>query len=220
MSLALTLFRFCSATFQLRDYFYSNPSFDGLMYGDGSRYTLHEIRIEVPVSNFQWVLLGFPRHCTVSIDNSPTYDATLRLQGHSSKYIAVPKKRYQLTFETDDEVSHDINLRNVRIDPSFCREKLFHDVISAMGTTSIEISHTRLYINGEYNGLYAVAEIIDSYFMYDNIKRINETLLYYNHNPRYESTVTRMELEFDDGAKFPDIDGNQLSPIPHIDIIH
>lgn len=188
-----------AAALELRDYFSSSSSFDGLLYGDGSSYTLHEIRIEIAVNNFQWVLLGFPRPCTFSIDNSPDYGCSLSLQGHSSKYIAFPKKRYSVSFETDDKVDHEVNLRNVRIDPSFSREKLFHDVVSSLDTAAIQVSHARVFINGEYNGLYVVAENIDSQFMYDNVKGIDTTLTYYNNNPDYETTAVVMETEFEDG---------------------
>ena len=189
----------CAAAIELRDYFSSTSSFDGLLYGDGSSYTLHEIRIEIAVNNFQWVLLGFPRPCTINIDNSPDYGCSLKLQGHSSKYIAFPKKRYSVAFETDDDVDHEVNLRNVRIDPSFSREKLFHDVVSSLDTTAIKVSHARVYINGEYNGLYVVAENIDSQFMYDNVKGMDTTLTHYNNNPDFETTAVVMEAEIEDG---------------------
>jgi len=184
---------------ELTDYFYSTPSFDGLLYGDGSSYTLHEVRLQVVVSDFQWVLLGFPRPCTIKVDNSPEYDCSIRLQGHSSKYVAFPKKRYLVSFSTNDHVEHEINLRNSRLDPSFSREKIFHDVVSSMGTAAVKVSHTRVYVNGEYNGLYLAVENIGAQFMYDNVEGNNVTLQYYNNNPEFETTAIETEVEYERG---------------------
>ena len=218
-SFAFCIFLFTTAltagAISLRDFFASEPSFDGLLYGNGSSYTLHEIRVDIAVSDFQWVLLGFPRPCSMTLDNSPTYeDCNLALQGHSSKYIAFPKKRYSLSFKSQDDENHEVNLRNVRIDPTFSREKLFHDIVSAMGTTAIQISHTRLYINGEYNGLYVAAQTIDSYFMDENVNGINTTRLYYDNIPRDETAVTRMKYEYEENGDI-EIEGEFYSFEPY-----
>ena len=183
-----------SFSFVLRDYFRSSASFSGHLYGKEQQYVVHDLKISISVYDFQWVLLGFFRPCDLKIDQSPTYSGKLSLQGYTSKYTLFPKKRYSVTFESDDGIEHTLNLRSSHTDPSYSREKLFHDSISALNATALIITHVRVYINGEYNGLYEAAETIDSSFMYKYVDGFEKTRLYYNQKPVNEVIAIRTEV--------------------------
>lgn len=182
---------------QLGDYFTSSPSFNGHLNGDQSSYTLREIRIDIAPSTFQWVLLGFTRPCSITIDNTPSYNCQLAIQGHTGKYTPFPKKRYEVKFNTKDGVEHALNLRSTYLDPSYVREKLFHDVVRALNGTAIHLSHARIYMNGEYNGLYGVVENINSEFMLDNVDGMDVTKLYYNNMPSFYIAAVEVEIEIE-----------------------
>ena len=147
--------------FLLSDYFRDSPSFENYKYNSAD-YIVHDVYIDINVAKFQWVLLGQERDCKVSVDNSPKLDAILSLQGKSTKFKPLPKKQYEMLLKTKDGVEHDLIFRHSYQDPSFTRQKLVHDVTYMAGGVSLAMSHVNLYVNGEYNGLYQVAEGIDS----------------------------------------------------------
>lgn len=147
----------------LSDYFTSSPSFAADTYPEAaSSYIVHDVRMRIEVSDFQWVLLGQERDCDWKVDNSKWYNAIVALQGASSRFRPLPKKQYEFYIKTFDGVQHNLVFRHSYRDPAYSREKLVHDISATAGGLTLAVTHVNLYINGEYNGLYQVSEGIDS----------------------------------------------------------
>ena len=108
----------------------------------------------------------------VRVTNGPldeTFDAAgIRLRGHRSRYAE--KKSFKIAldaFEDGAEIDgiSKLNLIGEHNDPTIVREKLALDALRAVGAPVSRASHVRLYINGEYRGLYLHVEEVDESFL-------------------------------------------------------
>lgn len=93
----------------------------------------------------------------------------VRFKGNSSFGISGVKKSLKIDFnEYDDNLTFlglkKLNLNNGYKDPTMMRAKIFLDFARTYVPT-IRAVHTRVYINGEYWGLYTAAEQIDKTFV-------------------------------------------------------
>ncbi len=100
---------------------------------------------------------------TIQVDN-----VGFRLRGNTSRYAR--KKSFKVsfnTFETGKKVMgiEKLNLNGEHNDPSIIRSKLCWDLLNEMGVPSPRANHVRLYINGQYYGLYINVEHIDENFV-------------------------------------------------------
>ncbi len=90
-----------------------------------------------------------------------------RLRGNTSRVSA--KKSFKIKFtHFGNNKFHgltDLNLNGEHNDPSIVRSKLNWDIMQMAGLEGPRANHVRLYINGEYRGLYInVENIDDAYF--------------------------------------------------------
>ncbi len=98
-----------------------------------------------------------------------TFDeAGIRLRGNRSRYAE--KKSFKIAldaFEDGAEIDgiSKLNLIGEHNDPTIVREKLALDALRAVGAPASRASHVRLYINGEYRGLYLHVEEVDENFL-------------------------------------------------------
>lgn len=91
-----------------------------------------------------------------------------RLRGNTSRYAK--KKSFKVSFNEfiGGRAFHGLrkfNLNGEHNDPSIIRSKLCWDLFGRFGVPASRASHTRLYVNGEYKGLYINVENIDKYFV-------------------------------------------------------
>lgn len=98
-----------------------------------------------------------------------TFDeAGIRLRGNRSRYAE--KKSFKIAFDAfADDAEIDgitkLNLIGEHNDPTIVREKLALDALRAVGAPASRASHVRLFINGEYRGLYLHVEEVDENFL-------------------------------------------------------
>ncbi len=90
-----------------------------------------------------------------------------RLKGGTS--LGAQKLSFKISTDEfqQNELSEGMNIMNLvsqQNDPSLMRSKLCHDFYRAYNIPSARTSYTRLYINGEYRGLYLNVEQIDDVF--------------------------------------------------------
>ena len=69
-----------------------------------------------------------------------------------------------------------LNLNGEHNDPSIIRSKLSWDIFQNIGMPSSRAAHSKLYINGEYFGLYISVEHIDDTFLSRNFNNDNGNL--------------------------------------------
>jgi len=94
-----------------------------------------------------------------------------RLRGNTSRNAQ--KKSFKLDFNhfISGREFYDvekINLNGEHNDPSIVRSKLCWDFYQEIGVPSTRASHTKVFINGEYYGLYISVEHIDDTFLNRN----------------------------------------------------
>lgn len=105
------------------------------------------------------------RFIYVTDDSRDTIEnAGFRLRGNTSRYSQ--KKSYKISFNEYESGRRyqgvkKINLNGEHNDPSMIREKLFYDLWNKSGMPERRSSFVRLYINGEYRGLYTNLEEFD-----------------------------------------------------------
>jgi len=111
-------------------------------------------------------------HADFIIDNNEKKDTIknigFRLRGNTSRSSA--KKSFKVSFNTYEQGRkyrgvEKINLNGEHNDPSIIRSKLCADLAKEMGIPSPRANHVKLYINGDYFGLYINVEHIDEEYV-------------------------------------------------------
>ncbi len=95
-------------------------------------------------------------------------DVGFRLRGNTSRYSG--KKSFKISFNSFTpghrwEGLKDLNLNGEHNDPSVSRARIGWHLFRDMGLPAARSSHVRLYINGDYMGLYANIEQINDDFV-------------------------------------------------------
>ena len=102
-----------------------------------------------------------------------------RLRGNTSRVSA--KKSFKVDFNhfisgRDFHGVEKLNLNGEHNDVSIMRAKLSWDLYQSMGVVSSRANHAKLYINGDYYGLYISVEHIDDSFLSKNFQNDNGNL--------------------------------------------
>jgi spore coat protein H len=110
-------------------------------------------------------------HATFQFDNG-TINETMdnigfRLRGNTSRYSQ--KKSFKVSFNTFEAGRkfyglEKMNLNGEHNDPSVIRARICWDWLRAMNVPAPRSTHARVYINGNYYGLYIIVENIDEEF--------------------------------------------------------
>jgi hypothetical protein len=96
--------------------------------------------------------------------------AGVRLRGNFSRLAHKPSFKLSLDeFDPGAELAGivKLNLIGEHNDPCIVREKLVYDALAATGLPVSRASHVRLFLNGDYRGLYIHVEEVDERFLYD-----------------------------------------------------
>ncbi|MCB2199053.1 CotH kinase family protein [bacterium] len=99
--------------------------------------------------------------CEFQFNGNVWHDVRLRLRGDSSRNY--PKKSYKINFDKDERFGErdKINLNSEWLDPTFAKEFLAYSAFANVGLPSSRCWYTRLFINGDYFGLYLDVEQVD-----------------------------------------------------------
>jgi hypothetical protein len=94
-----------------------------------------------------------------------------RLRGNTSRYSQ--KKSFKVSFNTfipgrEFYGVDKLNLNGEHNDPSIIRSKLCFDHFNTIGLNASRANHVKVYINGQYYGLYISVEHIDDEFLSKN----------------------------------------------------
>ncbi|KAF9585674.1 hypothetical protein BGW38_001257, partial [Lunasporangiospora selenospora] len=105
----------------------------------------------------------FISHDTVHSQKNITFQTS----GKSSK--AFKKQSYKVSFDTDYNQTFfgrpNIKLRAEATDPTMIRERLYIDMLNAVGVPTQQGSYVRLFLNNEFYGLYLMVDDIKKSFI-------------------------------------------------------
>ncbi|MEX0747763.1 MAG: CotH kinase family protein, partial [Rhodothermales bacterium] len=91
-----------------------------------------------------------------------------RLRGATARHP--PKKSFKISFNTFERGAkfyglEKLNVNSEHNDPSLIRSKLGWDLFAGLAVPATRANHVRLYVNGQYYGLYMNVEHIDEQFL-------------------------------------------------------
>ncbi len=154
---------------------------------------VHEINFEFAESNY-WSILNsnFDNHpdpldpvpylmATVIIDGETVDSVGVRFKGFTSAWASSTKKPFKIDFnEFVPGKKYDglrkLNLNNSTGDASMQRDFICYDLHRSTGVKASRVSFSKVYINGEYWGLYQSVEQVDKEFLQKNFSNDNGNL--------------------------------------------
>lgn len=142
---------------------------------------VHDIHLEISTPNF-WDTLLFNYEqieqnedriyipASVTIDSTSLDSVGIRIKGFFSASTNGKKKPLKIDFneylpEQEYEGLKKLNLQNSFEDPSSMRDMLAYNIFNTEGIHASKSAYARVYINGEYWGLYLMVEQIDKTFL-------------------------------------------------------
>jgi len=149
--------------------------------------TIHTIQINFTQPNW-WDTMSYNKEygdtaettiyipATVIIDGEVLDSTGVRFKGHTSYYYNPTVKRsFKLDFNKYRLNQIYDGLKKVNIncgieDPTMVREKLYLDILRRHNLPSPRCSYTKLFINGQYWGLYYIIEQVNRGFLQDRFE--------------------------------------------------
>ncbi len=143
------------------------------------------------------------------------YPAVLAWNGHVVQNVAIrsrgtgsrsgTKPGLRVDFNLFDERQlflglKSLVLRNNVQDPSQLHERLGMAVFARLGIPAPREAHARLYVNGEYAGLYSVVEAVDKVFLDRNFGQNDGYLYEFDYDP--QDAPFRFEWRGPDAASY------------------
>ncbi len=111
------------------------------------------------------------RQCDVTFDGTALINCGFREKGNASNSITTYGKKKPLKISFDEFTSQNldglkkINLNNFTNDPSLLRDALCNKLMRDSGIPACRTAFTKVFINGEYIGLYIIIENVDKTFL-------------------------------------------------------
>lgn len=111
-------------------------------------------------------------HATFKFNNGTINETVenvgFRLRGNTSRFSQ--KKSFKVSFNTFESGRkfygmEKMNLNGEHNDPSIIRSRICWDWLRAFNVTAPRSTHTKVFINGNYYGLYIIVEHVDEEFM-------------------------------------------------------
>lgn len=130
---------------------------------------IKEFYIECDAAEFESMYENYEEEIFIPIllsyDGNTWIDVRMRIRGDSSKEY--PKKSLKVVF--DETLFIDgidvINLNAEYHDQSYLHSVLSSRVFNDAGIECVNMEHIRLYLNGDFFGLYVLTENVDEYFL-------------------------------------------------------
>ncbi|MEE8390507.1 MAG: CotH kinase family protein, partial [Anaerolineae bacterium] len=100
------------------------------------------------------------------------WSVDIRYRGDTARLM--PKKSWKIFFPSSDPfqgqmgTAYELNLNADYVDQSLLRSSISYDLLARAGVPAPRASYARLYINGEYYGLFSQVEQVDERFLYRN----------------------------------------------------
>lgn len=161
----------------------------------------HLPTFHVELSEVTWRLLEFdkahgPQREALDLDATPYHDVAafryvdehrglvvearddvyVRLRGNPSFWAGQGKFQFQFSFDEDNRFGHFMGLRKLLFDAaefnrSFLRDRMAYAVAREAGLAAPCTNNARLFVNGEYYGLFTHVEKIDEVFLWNRLRQ-------------------------------------------------
>ena len=145
---------------------------------------VHEVRLEIRPSDWERLKANFQENtyypCNFEWRGLQVEDIAIRSRGRGSRSGTKPNLR--VDFNRYEETRQFLGLKAFHLkanneDASFLKERLTMLFFRRMGIPASREAHARLYVNGQYVGLYLVVEELNKEFLKRNFDE-NEGYLY------------------------------------------
>ncbi len=100
------------------------------------------------------------------------HDATIRLRGNPEFWEPLPddKLQFQIDFDQNDEDGHFLGLKKLALDAAtanrhMLRDRLALSILRDVGIIAPCANHAKVFINGEYYGIFTNLEKLDEVFL-------------------------------------------------------
>ena len=146
---------------------------DNILFDDSNLFTIY---IEIEEDSLEQIMTNVYSYkeypARFILDRGWTQDVVenvgFRLRGNTSRVSW--KKSFKVSFNTFEQGRkyrglEKLNLNGEHNDPSIIRAKLGWDLFQAVGVPASRASHVKLFINGDYYGLYINVEHVDEQFL-------------------------------------------------------
>jgi hypothetical protein len=153
---------------------------------------LHELRLEVHPRDWDRLKATFLENTYYPADLRWIYkgqpieaqQVAIRSRGTGSRNPVKPGLRLDINrYNTNHRFVglREITLRNNTQDATMIRERVAFALMRKLGLPAPRVSHTRLYVNNEYMGLYSIVESINEDFLFDRFKDSDGYLYEYDY---------------------------------------
>lgn len=145
-----------------------------------SSQEVKEIFIECDPDEFEYIYENYSEDInipvTITYNNTSWEDALMRLRGDSSREY--PKKSLKVQFPSDPFFTGRsvVNFNAEYHDISYMHSILSTLLFKEAGIPSPDMEHVRIYLNGDFFGLYIMTENVDEEFLTDKGMDPEETL--------------------------------------------
>lgn len=173
---------------------------------------VHKIEIVIPDGDFEKILEDPEAEefysADITLDGVSVSNVGFRTKGNSTLRSVANSDSMRYSFKVkvdkyeDDQLLIGLDefvLNNNFADPSYMREILSYNALSAIGENVSQASFVNVYINGELYGLYTMVETVDDSFLNNNFGDNDGTLyrmdqgsnLIYKENDNLENAVLK-----------------------------
>lgn len=153
---------------------------------------LHEIRLELHPQDWERLKATFLENTYYPADMRWFYkgkyietpQVAIRSRGTGSRNPVKPGLRVDINRYNSNHRFlglREITLRNNTQDATMLRERMAFALMRKLGLPAPRVSHTRLYVNNEYMGLYTIVESVNEDFLQDRFKDSSGYLYDYDY---------------------------------------
>ncbi len=167
-----------------------NPAASDPIFDQGR---LHEVRISIDPADWRSLQENFRTNqyyaADITLDSTVVRQAGIRSRGSGSRSGVKPALKFDFNKYVSTQeygVYKTMNLKNLVQDPSFLRERMSFAVFEAMGIPAPQNSFARMFVNGQYWGLYQVTEPISKPFLKARLGEESGNLFDYQYSYPYD----------------------------------
>ena len=156
---------------------------------------LHEVRVEIDPADWAALKATFQTNqyyaANVTIDGELVRQVGIRSRGKGSRSGTKPGLKIDMNkYVAGQEFRgrKSIQVLNSIQDASLLRDFLAYSVYEAAGIAAPQIAHSKMFVNGDYVGLYVLEESVDKKFLSTRIGEDGGTLYKYDYTVPYTLT--------------------------------
>ncbi len=156
---------------------------------------LHEIKVEIDPADWAALKASFQTNqyyaANVTIDGELVRQIGIRSRGKGSRSGTKPGIKIDMNKYVAGQEFHgyaSVQVLNSIQDASFLRDHLAYSVYEAAGIAAPQIATTKMFVNGDYVGVYLLEESVEKQFLRTRIGEDGGTLYKYEYTVPYTLT--------------------------------